>query len=81
MSLSSDSWRPCLFWEPHPEHKAPPEYDLYCINYKNMQHHFACNITNAWLMELTTDQDPYALHVMINALTASKRGLKKRGPH
>ncbi|MDR7865809.1 MAG: molybdopterin-dependent oxidoreductase [Sporomusaceae bacterium] len=67
---------PLPVWEPHPEHKAPGEFDLYCINYKNMQHHFACNISNAWLMELTADQDPYSLRVMINAATAARRGLK-----
>lgn len=67
---------PLPFWEPHPEHKAAPEYDLYCINYKNMQHHFACNVSNAWLMELTAGQDPYSLAVMINGETAAKRGLK-----
>lgn len=67
---------PLPFWEPHPEHQAKPEFDLYCINYKNMQHHFSCNVSNAWLMELTEDQDPYALNVMMNALTAAKRGLK-----
>ncbi|MDA8227616.1 MAG: molybdopterin-dependent oxidoreductase [Desulfitobacterium hafniense] len=67
---------PLPFWEPHPEHKAAKEYDLYCINYKNMQHHFACNVGNAWLMEMTSEQDPYALNVMINRVTASKRGLK-----
>lgn len=67
---------PLPFWEPHPEHRAKAEFDLYCINYKNMQHHFSCNVSNAWLMELTEDQDPYALHVMMNARTAAKRGLK-----
>ncbi|MGE4274364.1 MAG: molybdopterin-dependent oxidoreductase [Desulfitobacterium sp.] len=67
---------PLPYWEPHPEHKAAPEYDLYCINYKTMQHHFACNIGNGWLMELTEDQDPYALNIMVNAKTASARGLK-----
>lgn len=67
---------PLPIWEPHPEHKAPQNFDLYCINYKNMQHHFACNIGNGWLMELTEDQDPYALNVMINAQTAKVRGLK-----
>ena len=67
---------PLPYWEAHPEHKAAAEFDLYCINYKNMQHHFACNIGNAWLMELTTDQDPYSLSVMINGATAAKRGLK-----
>lgn len=67
---------PLPFWEPHPEHTAPADFDLYCINYKNMQHHFACNISNAWLMELTADQDPYALSVMVNAAAAAARGLK-----
>ena len=67
---------PLPFWEPHPEHKAAAEYDFYCINYKNMQHHFSCNISNAWLMELTVDQDPYSLAVMMNAAAAAKRGLK-----
>lgn len=67
---------PLPIWEPHPEHKAAKEFDLYCINYKNMQHHFACNIGNGWLMELTEEQDPYALHVMVNAQTAQARGLK-----
>ncbi|GAB6174310.1 sulfur reductase subunit SreA [Paradesulfitobacterium aromaticivorans] len=64
------------YWEAHPEHRASKEYDLYCINYKNMQHHFANNITNAWLMELTEDQDPYALKIMMNRSTALKRGLQ-----
>jgi anaerobic selenocysteine-containing dehydrogenase len=67
---------PLPFWEPHPEHRAPAEYDLYCINYKNMQHHFACNISNAWLMELTKEQDPYSLQVMMNKASAEKRGLQ-----
>lgn len=67
---------PLPFWEPHPEHKAKAEFDLYCINYKNMQHHFACNISNAWLMDLTTHQDPYSLAVMMNAVSAARRGLK-----
>jgi anaerobic selenocysteine-containing dehydrogenase len=68
--------RPLPIWEPHPEHKASQEFDLYCINYKNMQHHFACNIGNGWLMELTEDQDPYALNIMINSKTAKARALK-----
>ena len=67
---------PLPFWEPHPEHMAAAEFDLYCINYKNMQHHFSCNISNAWLMDLTIDQDPYSLSVMMNGATAAKRGLK-----
>ncbi|EAX48284.1 molybdopterin oxidoreductase Fe4S4 region [Thermosinus carboxydivorans Nor1] len=67
---------PLPSWEPHPEHKAAGEFDLYCINYKNMQHHFACNISNPWLMDLTVAQDPYSLHIVMNAATARQRGLK-----
>lgn len=67
---------PLPYWEPHPEHQASQDFDLYCINYKNMQHHFACNIGNGWLMELTEDQDPYSLNIMVNAQTAAERGLK-----
>lgn len=69
-------YTPLPFWEPHPEHKASHEFDLYCINYKNMQHHFSCNISNAWLMEMTSQYDPYALQIMMNKATAIKRNLK-----
>lgn len=61
-------------WRPHPEHTAAEEYDLYCINYKNMQYHYATD--NAWAMDLTENQDPYSLNIWMNAATAAKKGLK-----
>lgn len=67
-------YTPLPIWMPHPEHKAPPETDLYCINYKNMQHHYGTD--NAWAMELTEAQDPYSLRIWMNSEIAWKKGLK-----
>lgn len=66
---------PVPYWHPHPEHLVTDtEMDLYCINYKNMQHHYGTQ--NAWAMELTEAQDPYSMNVVMNAETAAQKGLK-----
>lgn len=66
---------PLPVWYPHPEHLAPEEFDLYGINYKNMQYHYGNN-DNAWTTELTEMQDPYTLYIWMHADTADKKGLK-----
>lgn len=63
------------YWRPHPEHLVTdPEMDLYCINYKNMQHHYGNQ--NVWAMEMTEAQDSYSMNVMMNAQTAQEKGFQ-----
>lgn len=70
------SYQPLPVWRPHPEHLAPADFDLYCINYKNMQQHYGTNTDNAWLMEWTANYDPYSMRIWMNTDTARKKGLK-----
>ncbi len=59
------------------ESEAPPEYDLYVINWKtNFRiHGTGSNIENAWLKEIR-ESDPYETYVVINSETAKKKNLR-----
>jgi len=65
------------FWVPTLESEAPAEYDLYAINWKtNFRiHGTGSNMENAWLQELR-ENDPYETFVLVNSLTARKKGLQ-----
>jgi anaerobic selenocysteine-containing dehydrogenase len=64
------------FWIPVPDEKAPPDFDLYAINWKTnfMRHGINNTQENAWLNELR-DADPYERYVWMNSATAAKRGI------
>ena len=66
-------------WITPPEMNAPPEYDMYAINWKTslMRHGTGNTQENAWLVEIR-DNDPYELYVWINTETARKKKLKDK---
>lgn len=66
-------------WITPPEMKAPPEYDMYAINWKTslMRHGMGNTQENAWLAEIR-DNDPYELFIWINSATAKKKGFKDK---
>jgi anaerobic selenocysteine-containing dehydrogenase len=70
-------YQPVPFWIPNDESEAPPEYDLYVINWKtNFRiHGTGSNIENAWLKEIR-ESDPYETYVVINSETARKKNLR-----
>jgi len=65
------------YWVPNYRDEAPPEYDLWAINWKTNFMPFGTGNTqeNAWLSELR-EIDPYELYIWINSETARKKGLK-----
>ncbi len=65
------------FWEPNDEALAPPEYDLFVINWKtNFRiHGTGSNMGNAWLNEVR-NRDRYETYIHINSKTAADKGLK-----
>jgi anaerobic selenocysteine-containing dehydrogenase len=66
-------------WITPPEMNAPPEYDMYAINWKTslMRHGTGNTQENAWLAEIR-DNDPYELYIWINAETAKKKGFQDK---
>lgn len=63
-------------WKPGPIHTAPPEYDLFAVNYKPVFFTFSNGAFNPYLMELA-EKDPYVLKLWMNTATAKKRGFKE----
>lgn len=65
------------YWIPPPEYTAPPEYDMWAINWKSafMAHGTGNTQENAWLAELR-ESDPYEMYVWINTETAGKKGIE-----
>ena len=63
-------------WLERPYEQCPPEYDLYCVHYKTMQHSMATFMDNAWFSEYITLFDPYSMRIQIHPTAAKKRGIK-----
>jgi anaerobic selenocysteine-containing dehydrogenase len=65
-------------WTPCPEFDAPPEYDLWALNWKTMPHPYGTGDTygNVWIHEVMTRFNPYEYAVWMNADTVAKKGLK-----
>ncbi|NLO28806.1 MAG: molybdopterin-dependent oxidoreductase [Actinobacteria bacterium] len=72
-----EQYRPIPHWIENSEIQAPPEYDLWVVNWKSPYHpHDSGNPEgNPWLAELYA-QDPFDFAVFMNAATAAKKGLK-----
>ncbi len=66
---------PC--WIENSEFHAPPEYDLWVVNWKSIYHpHDSGNPRgNPWLAELYAE-DPFDFAIFLNSATAAKKGLK-----
>lgn len=66
-------------WITPPEMNAPPEYDMYVINWKTslMRHGTGNTQENPWLAEIR-DQDAYELFIWINRDTAARKGLQDK---
>jgi len=65
------------YWIPNAEFEAPPEYDLWAVNWKTHLMPFGTGDTqeNAWLHELA-ENDPYEMRIHINRATALEKGVK-----
>ncbi|MFC1867991.1 molybdopterin-dependent oxidoreductase [Thermodesulfobacteriota bacterium] len=72
------AWSPTLVWYPTKEQKAPKEFDLLAINYKTATYSSALgqNLENPELYEVCQNFEPYDYVCIMNADTASKKGLK-----
>jgi len=66
------------FWIENSEIQAPPEYDLWVINWKTPYYaHDPDNVGgNPWLAELA-QKDPFDAGVFLNSATAQRKGLKE----
>ncbi|MDR2503030.1 MAG: molybdopterin-dependent oxidoreductase [Deltaproteobacteria bacterium] len=64
------------FWFPSHVREAPPEYDLYVINWKTgfRLHGTGGNMANPWINELRED-DPYEMFIHIHPATAKEKSL------
>ncbi len=69
-------YQPLPDWKPGPIHTAPPQFDLFAVNYKPVMFVFSCGAFNPYLMELA-EKDPYVLKLWMNTVAAKKRGLKE----
>jgi anaerobic selenocysteine-containing dehydrogenase len=67
-------WHPCAAQE-----EAPHEYDLIAVNYKLPFHSYNMTQDNPWLAEIAA-RHPYAYKVMINAQTATDKGIADGDP-
>ena len=70
-------FKPIPHWIPNNELDAPPEFDLWVVNWKTSLMPFATGGTqeNPWLAELR-ERDPYEMFIHINKETAKKKGIK-----
>jgi anaerobic selenocysteine-containing dehydrogenase len=70
-------YEPIPYWIAGPELNAPPEYDMWVLNWKTplMPHGTGDTQQNAWLAELR-EADPYEMFVWINSDTARNKGFK-----
>lgn len=69
---------PVVDWVPGPELEAPPEYDLWAINWKTPGYPFYTGDTsgNPWLYDVIRTHDPYEFSIWLNTATAHARGMK-----
>jgi anaerobic selenocysteine-containing dehydrogenase len=73
-----DEYRPIPHWIENSEFKAPPEFDLWMVNWMTpyFTHDSSGNAAgNPWLAEVYS-QDPYEGVICINAATAREKNLK-----
>ena len=78
MDYVFDQYRPVPHWVENSEFRAPPEYDLWLINWMTpyFTHDSSGSGTgNPWLAELYT-QDPYDGVLLMNTATAERKRLK-----
>ena len=52
----------------------PPEYDLYCIFFKDIQLNFGESLTNPWIKDIVY-RDPVHTSLLLNTKTAAAKGL------
>ncbi|OGO24449.1 MAG: hypothetical protein A2144_01595 [Chloroflexi bacterium RBG_16_50_9] len=74
-----EQYRPIPCWIENSEINAPPEYDLWVVNWKSpyCPHDSGNPNGNPWLAELY-QQDPFDFTIFLNSATAKKKGLKDR---
>ncbi|MDR1604430.1 MAG: molybdopterin-dependent oxidoreductase [Gracilibacteraceae bacterium] len=72
-------YKPYPVWIPHPEHEAPPEYDLFAVNWKVAGRSMAIGgVTQSGVLrEVQAFTDPNIDTIIINAATARARGLSE----
>jgi len=70
-------FEPIPRWIPNNELDAPPEFDLWVVNWKTSLMPFATGGTqeNPWLAELR-ERDPYEMFIHINKETAKRKGIE-----
>ena len=71
-------YAPLPFWHPSVLVEEPPEFDLYVINWRTsiaVVGNGTVPASNAWLMEIA-ERDPYATRILLNAATATRKGLE-----
>ncbi len=59
-----------------PLDEAPPDYDLYAVNFGNSFGFMCMSMDNPWLMEFSLAFNPYHMGVWINSETARRKGIK-----
>lgn len=64
------------YWVESAIEEAPPEYDLWAINWKGNTMAMGMTVDNPWLYETTKRFDPYVMNVMIGTEAAKARGIK-----
>jgi anaerobic selenocysteine-containing dehydrogenase len=76
-SLVFDLYKPVPYWVPNSEMDAPPEYDLWAVNWKTPYYSSDIGgvIGNPWLAEIYK-KDPWEAVICLNRGTADKKGLK-----
>ncbi len=77
----TDVWRfyrPIPSWVGRPDEKAPPDYDLWAMNWATPQFRMSCGdqTGNPLLNEVVDSCDPYQFTVLLNKGTAQRRGLR-----
>jgi anaerobic selenocysteine-containing dehydrogenase len=65
-------------WVPCPEFNAPPEYDVWALNWKTQPHPYRTGdvTSNVWIHEVMANFNPYEYAVWLNVDTAKRKGLK-----
>ena len=61
-------------WFPTPPNKAPKEYDLYCLSYRDILH-TGSGTMQLPLVDEASRMNPYTYNIVINTDTATKKGL------
>ena len=72
-----EQYRPIPFWIKNSEIDAPPEYDLWVVNWKTpyYAHDPDAQAGNPWLNEMSK-KDPFDAGIFLNTTTALKKGFK-----